>query len=390
MKGYTMNEITVIGLGNYGLDELPYGIYQLLNNTAEVYVRTLKHPVIDELPDVNWQSFDAVYERHDQFAAVYDEIVELLAAKSKQGPVVYAVPGHPMVAETTTQLLLNRDDVKVTIKGGKSFIDDLFTAAGYDPNDGFQLLDATQFETNHVNIRNALVVTQVYNQIVASDLKIALMTKYPDDHPVMIVTGARGASASLCHVPLYELDHDFTESNLTSLFIPPVTDEGLNGEFSTLIGVMERLVSPDGCPWDQQQTHQTLKRYLVEESYELMAAIDADDIDNIIEELGDILLQVFFHTALGEKEALFDIKDVVTSITEKMIRRHPHVFGTETVTTVDELHRVWEDEKRKEGKEQRDFKAEKAFADVVMALYERMQQGETIENAIKEVADETR
>ncbi|WP_246143166.1 MazG nucleotide pyrophosphohydrolase domain-containing protein [Macrococcus equipercicus] len=385
-----MNEITVIGLGNYGLDELPYGIYQLLNNTAEVYVRTLKHPVIDELPDVNWQSFDAVYERHDQFAAVYDEIVELLAAKSKQGPVVYAVPGHPMVAETTTQLLLNRDDVKVTIKGGKSFIDDLFTAAGYDPNDGFQLLDATQFETNHVNIRNALVVTQVYNQIVASDLKIALMTKYPDDHPVMIVTGARGASASLCHVPLYELDHDFTESNLTSLFIPPVTDEGLNGEFSTLIGVMERLVSPDGCPWDQQQTHQTLKRYLVEESYELMAAIDADDIDNIIEELGDILLQVFFHTALGEKEALFDIKDVVTSITEKMIRRHPHVFGTETVTTVDELHRVWEDEKRKEGKEQRDFKAEKAFADVVMALYERMQQGETIENAIKEVADETR
>ncbi|UTH13731.1 nucleotide pyrophosphohydrolase [Macrococcus equipercicus] len=390
MKGYTMNEITVIGLGNYGLDELPYGIYQLLNNTAEVYVRTLKHPVIDELPDVNWQSFDAVYERHDQFAAVYDEIVELLAAKSKQGPVVYAVPGHPMVAETTTQLLLNRDDVKVTIKGGKSFIDDLFTAAGYDPNDGFQLLDATQFETNHVNIRNALVVTQVYNQIVASDLKIALMTKYPDDHPVMIVTGARGASASLCHVPLYELDHDFTESNLTSLFIPPVTDEGLNGEFSTLIGVMERLVSPDGCPWDQQQTHQTLKRYLVEESYELMAAIDADDIDNIIEELGDILLQVVFHTALGEKEALFDIKDVVTSITEKMIRRHPHVFGTETVTTVDELHRVWEDEKRKEGKEQRDFKAEKAFANVVMALYERMQQGETIENAIKEVADETR
>ncbi|WP_254249945.1 MazG nucleotide pyrophosphohydrolase domain-containing protein [Macrococcus equipercicus] len=385
-----MNEITVIGLGNYGLDELPYGIYQLLNNTAEVYVRTLKHPVIDELPDVNWQSFDAVYERHDQFAAVYDEIVELLAAKSKQGPVVYAVPGHPMVAETTTQLLLNRDDVKVTIKGGKSFIDDLFTAAGYDPNDGFQLLDATQFETNHVNIRNALVVTQVYNQIVASDLKIALMTKYPDDHPVMIVTGARGASASLCHVPLYELDHDFTESNLTSLFIPPVTDEGLNGEFSTLIGVMERLVSPDGCPWDQQQTHQTLKRYLVEESYELMAAIDADDIDNIIEELGDILLQVVFHTALGEKEALFDIKDVVTSITEKMIRRHPHVFGTETVTTVDELHRVWEDEKRKEGKEQRDFKAEKAFANVVMALYERMQQGETIENAIKEVADETR
>lgn len=380
-----MNAITVIGLGNYGLDELPFGIYQLLNKTKKVYVRTLKHPVIDELPDVNWHSFDEIYERHDQFEAVYEDIVEQLVEASRHQPVVYAVPGHPMVAETTTQLLLKRDDVNVTVKGGKSFIDDLFTAAGYDPNDGFQLLDATQFETNRVNIRNALIVTQVYNQIVAGDLKISLMTKYPEDHPVVIITGARGAAATYQHVPLYELDHEFQESNLTSLFIPPVTGDGLNGEFSTLVEVMTTLVGPNGCPWDQKQTHQSLKRYLIEESYELMAAIDADDIDNIIEELGDILLQVVFHAAIAEKEEMFDVREVVTSITDKMIRRHPHVFGAEQISTIEELNVIWEAEKRKEGKQPREFKAEKVFADVVAAIYERMQQGIPIEQAIKEI-----
>ena len=385
-----MNAITVIGLGNYGLDELPFGIYQLLNKTKKVYVRTLKHPVIDELPDVNWHSFDETYERYDQFEAVYEDIVEQLVEASRHQPVVYAVPGHPMVAETTTQLLLKRDDVNVTIKGGKSFIDDLFTAAGYDPNDGFQLLDATQFETNRVNIRNALIVTQVYNQIVAGDLKISLMTKYPEDHPVVIITGARGAAATYQHVPLYELDHEFQESNLTSLFIPPVTGDGLNGEFSTLVEVMTTLVGPNGCPWDQKQTHQSLKRYLIEESFELMAAIDADDIDNIIEELGDILLQVVFHAAIAEKEEMFDVREVVTSITDKMIRRHPHVFGAEQISTIEELHVIWEAEKRKEGKQPREFKAEKVFADVVAAIYERMQQGIPIEQAIKEVQNETR
>ncbi|WP_243720025.1 MazG nucleotide pyrophosphohydrolase domain-containing protein [Macrococcus lamae] len=381
-----MNEITIIGLGNYGLDELPIGIYKLLNHTETVYVRTLHHPVIDELPDVNWHSFDEIYEQHDQFEAVYDEIVELLVAASKQGPVVYAVPGHPMVAETTTQLLLNREDVTVTIKGGKSFIDDLFTAVNYDPNDGFQLLDATQFDTNHINIRNALIVTQVYNQIVASDLKISLMTKYPDDHPVVIITGARGVTSDYQQVPLFEMDHDFKESNLTSLFIPPVTRDGLNSEFSTLNDVIRTLISPDGCPWDQKQTHQSLKRYLIEESYELMNAIDADDIDNMVEELGDILLQVVFHAALAEREELFDSREVVESITDKMIRRHPHVFGDEKISTVEELNGVWETAKRKEGKEPRPFKMEKAFADVVMAIYDYIQEGKTIEEAVKEVA----
>ncbi|ULG74115.1 MazG family protein [Macrococcus brunensis] len=384
-----MNKITVIGLGNYGLDELPYGIYQMLTAGQKVYVRTLKHPVIVELPDVEWESFDAVYEKHEQFPAVYQEIVDTLLKEAEENEVLYAVPGHPMVAESTTQLLL-QSDAPIEVKGGKSFIDDLFTAAGADPNDGFQLLDATAFDARHLNIRNALVVTQVYNQIVASDLKITLLDHYPAEHPVKVITAARNHDSEVKEVPLFELDHDFSESNLTSLYIDPVTGTGLYGELTELNSVMATLISPDGCPWDQKQTHQSLRRYLIEESFELIEAIDADDIDHMIEELGDILLQVVFHAALARRDELFDIREVIEAVTDKMIRRHPHVFGDAVVNNLDDLNQVWEQEKKNEGKEKRDIKVEKQFADLFMALYEKVKEGVSLEEALQEVKYETR
>lgn len=384
-----MNKITVIGLGNYGLDELPYGIYQMLTAGRKVYVRTLKHPVIEELPAVQWESFDSIYEKHEQFPAVYQEIVDTLLREAEETEVLYAVPGHPMVAESTTQLLL-ASEAPIEVKGGKSFIDDLFTAAGADPNDGFQMLDATAFDARHLNIRNALVVTQVYNQIVASDLKITLLEHYPPEHPVKVITAARNHEAEVREVPLYELDHDFSESNLTSLYMAPVTGSALYGELNELTSVMATLISPDGCPWDQKQTHQSLRRYLIEESYELMEAIDADDIDHMIEELGDILLQVVFHAALARRDELFDIREVIEAVTDKMVRRHPHVFGDAVVNNLDDLSQVWEQEKKNEGKEQRDIKVEKQFADLFMSLYEKVQEGASLEEALQEVKDETR
>ncbi|MDH5039623.1 SAM-dependent methyltransferase, partial [Enterococcus faecalis] len=98
-----MGKITVVGLGNYGLDELPFGIYRFLNKVDKVYVRTLTHPVVEDLEDIEWISFDEVYEKHDQFSEVYAEIVQTLKEKAMDDDIVYAVPGHPMVAESTTE-----------------------------------------------------------------------------------------------------------------------------------------------------------------------------------------------------------------------------------------------------------------------------------------------
>jgi|SRR5690625_1404698 len=139
-------KIQVIGLGAGDITQLPYGIYQKLIQTKQViYVRTSDHPVITQLKDadVTFESFDFIYEQYDQFDKVYEHITRILLEKSQECSVIYAVPGHPMIAEKTVQLLLEQDKVDIEIVGGQSFLDDLFTSLHIDPVEGFQLIDAT-------------------------------------------------------------------------------------------------------------------------------------------------------------------------------------------------------------------------------------------------------
>lgn len=387
-----MNKITIIGLGNYGIDELPLGIYRKILNSKKIYVRTLMHPVIEDLKEasIEWISFDEVYQNNDAFSNVYQTIVDQLKDAAKTEDIIYAVPGHPMIAETTTELLIHDDAVQVEVIGGKSFIDDMFTAVQYDPNNGFQMLDGTDLKQETINVRLGLIVTQVYDQMVASDVKVTLLEKYPPEHQVAIVTGAKSGIAKVEWCPLCEMDYTFELSNLTSLYVPKVTEEkALYGDFDLLNQVMDKLVSEDGCPFDRVQTHESLKRYLIEESYELMEAIDQQDDLHIIEELGDLLLQVVLHAAIGKKEMMFDIKEIVASITDKMIRRHPHVFGDAKVDNIDELMTVWNKEKENEGKDLTRVKQEKIFADVFLKLYDLVNnENKTLKMALKEVEGE--
>src|SRR5699024_9095541 len=145
--------------------------------------RTIEHPVVNELKGVNWQSFDYICEKHDHFIVVYNEIVNRLIDRSRNEEVVYAVPRDPMVAVTRTQYQLERDS-QVKILGGKSFLDDMFRAIKIDPNDGLTLLDGTNLEEKMLNIRTNTIITQVYDQMVASDVKVTLMERYPDEHIV--------------------------------------------------------------------------------------------------------------------------------------------------------------------------------------------------------------
>ena len=188
--------------------------------------------------------------------------------------------------------------------GGKSFIDDIFATINQDPNDGFTLLDGTALTEQLLNVRTHTLITQVYSAMVATDIKITLMEHYPDDFPVKIVTGAHSTGASVLEVPLFELDHhEDAFNNLTSVYVPKVTnDEVLYRNFDYAVEIIDRLVDDEtGCPWDRVQTHASLKRYLLEESFELFEAIDNEDDWHMIEELGDILLQVLLHASIGKR-----------------------------------------------------------------------------------------
>lgn len=349
-----MNTITIVGLGAGDIEQLPLGVYRRIKSSSHLYLRTDQHPVVKDLTaeGVTFHSFDAVYEKHDQFDLVYEEIVRELVAASKQHSLVYAVPGHPLVAEKAVQMLLSLQDegkIRVEIGGGQSFIDALFASVGADPIDGFQLLDGTSLKLHDIHMKQQLIIGQVYDAFIASEVKLTLMELYPYDYEVMLVTAAGSKEEKVERIPLVELDRVAHLSNLTSLYVPAVKEmEASFKQYATLREIISTLRGPNGCPWDKEQTHHSLKKYLLEETYELLEAIEEEDIDHMIEEMGDVLLQIMLHAQIGEDEGMFTMEEVMEGLSAKMVRRHPHVFGTVQVENTEQVKANWDEIKKSE------------------------------------------
>ncbi|WP_284140728.1 MULTISPECIES: nucleoside triphosphate pyrophosphohydrolase [unclassified Virgibacillus] len=346
-----MNKIEVIGLGAGDLDQLSIGLYRKLTKAEQmVYVRTTEHPVVQALQEegVSFKSFDEIYASETAFEQVYERIAAVLLEKASEENVIYAVPGHPMLAERSIQLLLQQQEVDIEILGGQSYLDALFSSLRIDPIEGFQFVDAATFQRSELNYRQHLVFCQVYDQWIASELKLTLLEDLPPHYEVTIVEAAGSRQEQITVVPLEKLDHAFKQSNLVSVYVPPAEKEMLHHTFDRLKEVIAELRGPNGCPWDKEQTHESLRTYAIEEVYELIDAIDEMDDEGIVEELGDMLLQVMLHSQIGTDDGYFTIDDVIASITNKMIYRHPHVFGDLSVGSVNEVYKNWEQLKKEE------------------------------------------
>ncbi len=349
-----MHTIHIIGLGAGDFLQLPLGVYRTLKKADPLYLRTADHPVVKELEQegLRYESFDSVYEKHDEFAPVYREIAETLIANSQKEPIFYAVPGHPLVAEQTVQFLIDAEKegrCELSIAGGQSFLDAIFGALRIDPIEGFQLIDGTGIDSDRLNMNEHLLIAQVYDQFSASEVKLSLMEKYPDDYPVTIVTAAGSAGERLRTVPLHELDRSAEIDNLTTVYVPPASDQEMRlKEWQTFRDIVAMLRSPEGCPWDREQTHESLRPYLLEEAHELLQAIEEQDDEAIAEELGDVLLQVLLHAQIGQDNGFFQLEDVLQAVSSKMIRRHPHVFGEVDVSSADEVVHNWQEIKQQE------------------------------------------
>jgi len=366
MKGMKqMNKplITVVGLGSGDIDQLTMGVWRLLQNAAYRFVRTEKHPMMTIFSEhqLAYTSYDSYYEQLDSFPDVYEAIAVSLveqarsaAEKSAEG-IVYAVPGHPMVAERTVQLLRERcpqEGVELVIAGGESFLDQAFTRLGFDPIEGFQLLDAAELKPSLLRSEMHTVIGQVYDEFTASDVKLTLMERYPDDYPV-VVGHALGVSGEeqIVTIPLYELDRTPGFGNLSLVWLPRSTDESLrNRSFERLHEIVAILRSPEGCPWDREQTHSSIRKNFIEETYEAIEAIDNDDPDGMREEFGDVILQVMLHSQMEEEMGSFSVYDVIQTLNEKLLFRHPHVFGDVGASDAQEALQNWEQMKAEEKK----------------------------------------
>ena len=289
--------ITIIGLGPGHIDQLTLQAWRILEGAQEVFLRTSRHPLIDDLPPTpTYHNFDELYETASDFESLYqtiaDKIIEL--GKRPQG-VIYAVPGHPMVGENTPLLIINaakEANITVTLIDGLSFIEPSLSALEIDGIEGLQIHDAIEIAQAYhppLNPNQPSLIAQVYSQIVASDLKITLMNQYPDKYPVILLHRAGTSDSIIERMALYEIDRSPHIAHMTSLYIPAIEAPS---SFAALQNVMAHLRSTEGCPWDRKQTHRSLRPYLLEEAYEILEAIDADNPEELSEELGDAYMAI--------------------------------------------------------------------------------------------------
>ena len=345
-----MPHITIVGLGPGDPDLLTRAAWDALSAASDVYLRTNQHPVVTALPaHLVVHSFDAEYARADEFADVYAEITrQVISLGSRPEGVVYAVPGDPAIGEATTWLIraaAGEDGIPVRVIHGVSFVEPACLALGLDPleQDGLQVLDAMVAASSHVppfDTSRPALLAQCYSRALASDVKLTLLHSFPETHPVTVLRAAAGGpgEASLATIPLFELDHSTAYDHLTTLYVPPA---GPQASFNRLQEIVAHLRAPDGCPWDREQTVQTLRKDLLEEIYELVEALDEDDGVKMAEELGDAALLLTMIAQIGAEEERFQWPQVMTQIVEKLIRRHPHVFGDVEVASVDEVLSNW-------------------------------------------------
>lgn len=371
-QGIKRNGVIVVGLGPGGGGYLSLETIHLLGE-HKVILRTKVHPAVAELErrGIAYETCDHYYEAGVTFEEVYNKITAYVLETARTQTVVYAVPGSPLVAEKTVLLLrqaARKQQIPLTIKPAMSFLDLAYTALEIDPIDGLRIIDAQDFGALAEAGQYPLMITQVYDPLVASDMKLSLMEALPDETPVYFLRNLGLPDEECVKIPLFEVDRRPHIDHLTSVFIPGpasfpergnLPEDGKDDRFPLLprktaydirplSDVMQVLREPGGCPWDREQNFSSIRANLIEECYEYIEAVDNRDTEGMQEELGDILMQVVFHARMAEEKGLFDLQSVIDGVTEKLIHRHPHVFGETKVKDSNEVLRNWETIKQAE------------------------------------------
>lgn len=390
MTGAALPTVTVVGLGPAGPDLLTAGTLDALAGADRRYLRTTRHPAAVAVIDA--ESFDHVYESAETIDDVYPTIVETLVdAATAHGSIVYAVPGSPVVAERTVELLLADARVRTVVLPALSFLDLAWARLGVDPIAvGARVIDGHRFEIEAAGERGPLLVAQCDSPDVLSAVKLAIgealdtraalgsglarrsapapdpgsdgatasgsghvrgVGLLPDDLRVTVIQRLGLPDEHIVTVAWDDLDREIEPDHLTSVWIPsyvaPVAMEVQR--FAELVATLRRE-----CPWDREQTHESLKRHLLEEAYEVIDALDGVDpetgegYEHLEEELGDLLFQILFHATLASEAGQFTLADVARGVHDKLHARHPHVFGAADADDAEQVAANWEDIKKAE------------------------------------------
>jgi len=364
--------IIALGLGSGRWEELTVAGQALLETGTTAYFRTLNHPataaIRQRYPHLIIHSFDHLYASTDLWNTLYSSIADELCSRARVSntnePLLYAVPGHPWVDDASVRLLRVRTQeqgIPLQIIAGLSSIELALTALDIEQPANLQLLDGIRLagsdRSQPAEIplpTRPILITQVHHPRILSAVKATLTNLYPDDWSVHIVTSTANSAAGdhacmrTTTIALSQLDYHNLPDHPIALYLPPLPLLEAPRTAEALRYIVGRLRGPGGCPWDRQQTHRSLKPFVLEEAYEVADALDDGDPAALAEELGDLLLQVYLHAEIAREANEFTLEDVFEHIARKLIRRHPHVFGDVQVRDADHVLRNWEIIKRAE------------------------------------------
>jgi tetrapyrrole methylase family protein/MazG family protein len=345
-----MPTIVVVGLGPGNDALVTSGTLEVIRNIDARYLRTSQHPSAHFVQGAT--SFDHLYDNADSFDEVYVSIARsLIEAAHEHGTVLYAVPGSPLILERTVAHLRQQSQVDIQVHPAVSFLDDIWRALNIDPVEhGVRLVDGHEFARAAAGYTGPMLVAHTHANWVLSNIKLTIDD--PNPHTPVILLHHVGLDDELIvHTTWSNMDKELEADHLTSLYIPqldtPVAEEMV--KFHELARTLR-----EQCPWDKEQTHHSLVRYLLEETYEVVDAIghldpnDASTDTDLIEELGDLLYQVEFHAAIAEEQGRFTMADVARTVHDKLVARHPHIFSNVEVSSSADVERNWEAIKKAE------------------------------------------
>ena len=341
-----------------------------------LYLQTAEHPSARPVLEagLSFVSMDDLYETSEDFDALNCAIAERLVSG---GDCVYAVMGDGCFAQLPAiEKAAKKRGFRVDVLPGVSYA-----------KAAFPKLQDAQYHTartlpKRVDPAVPLCVQELDSPTIAGEVKLALSEIYPEDWTVTLATLQPDGHYATRSFPLCELDRRRTLFAGSVLYVPPASfDERTRYGYYDLVAVMQRLRAPGGCPWDREQTHESLKGDLIEECYELNDAIDEQDDAHIIEELGDVLMDVVFHSVIADEQGRFTENDVADGIVKKMIYRHPHVFGTERIESTADVLVKWDELKKKE----KNQKTQKEVLCAVPKRFPALMRSSKVQNRARKV-----
>lgn len=340
-----MHNITIVSLGPGAADHLTLGGLNALKGARQLLLRTRRHAAVPYLEEqgLTFDSLDGLYEHSEDFEAFAAAAVQDLLARAEKGPLCYAV-ADPTQDETVRRLRPLCGE-QLTVLPGVMLEAPLL--ARQDPERPLVITDAMHLAV--YDAQRPLCLTELNSRALAGDCKLKLLEHYDADSVLYFFPPGEGRKRRCVKTTLEELDrqprYDHTAG---AMVLPKAPYEKDRYDVQDLVSIMRRLRAPDGCPWDREQTHRSLSRYLVEEANEAAQAIALEDWAALTDELGDVLLQVVFHATVGEETGTMTLNDISSAICRKLIRRHRHIFGDDVAPTAQAVSDNWDKIKEEE------------------------------------------